>query len=152
MKFFTSTEDLKKQYRNLCKKLHPDFGGCEETFKAMLNEYQDLIVKGFNNSYKAENNDQNLTETMEQILKDLVHIDTIDIELVGSWLWLSGNTYECKDLLKEKGFKWNGKRKKWYYTEDEKKKYYNNKYSFEDIKRTYGSATIKKSVSRTALG
>lgn len=150
MKFFTSTENLKKQYRDLCKKLHPDFGGDEETFKQMSNEYQDLMMKGFDKTFKAENNNQDISEDLKEILKSLIHIETLEIELIGSWIWVSGNTYEYKDLLKEQGFKWNNKRKKWYYTEQEYRRY-NAKGTFEDIRKTYGSQVIKTK-SQSYLG
>lgn len=38
----------------------------------------------------------------------------IEIELVGSWIWVSGNTYPVKEQLKEAGIFWAGKKKKWY--------------------------------------
>ena len=57
MKYFTNipatVEELKKQFRALCIKLHPDKGGNAEEFKAMLNEYE-TILKGFGAYNKAE--------------------------------------------------------------------------------------------------
>ncbi len=142
MKFFTSNENLKKQYRNLCKQLHPDFGGNEEIFKQMSNEYQELMMKGLDKTFKAENNEQTLSENLKEILKSLINIESLEIELVGSWIWISGNTYEYKTLLKEQGFKWNNKRKKWYYTEQEYKRYC-AKGSFDEIRKVYGSQILQ---------
>ncbi len=57
MKYFSNipatVEELKKQFRALCIKLHPDKGGNAEEFKAMLNEYE-TILKGFGAYNKAE--------------------------------------------------------------------------------------------------
>lgn len=38
----TDKDDLKKEYRNLARKLHPDFGGDVEEFKAMKAQYESL--------------------------------------------------------------------------------------------------------------
>lgn len=46
-KYFNSNEDLKKQYRELCKRLHPDHGGNEENFKEMMAEYERIQLEGF---------------------------------------------------------------------------------------------------------
>lgn len=47
MKYFINTpytaETLKNEYRELCKKLHPDTGGDAEQFKIMLNEYNSIL-------------------------------------------------------------------------------------------------------------
>lgn len=57
MKYFynipATVEELKKQFRALCIKLHPDKGGNAEEFKTMLNEYE-TILKGFGAYNKAE--------------------------------------------------------------------------------------------------
>lgn len=37
-----TAESLKSEYRELCKKLHPDTGGSEEEFKAMAAEYEQI--------------------------------------------------------------------------------------------------------------
>ena len=46
MKYFVNfpytAESLKSEYRELCKKLHPDTGGNAEEFKAMMNEYEQV--------------------------------------------------------------------------------------------------------------
>ncbi len=46
MKYFANfpytAESLKNEYRELCKKLHPDTGGNAEAFKNMVNEYEQI--------------------------------------------------------------------------------------------------------------
>ena len=56
MKFFInnpySFDELKNEFRILCKKLHPDVGGDAETFKEMLNEYETVRLS-INKTYKT---------------------------------------------------------------------------------------------------
>ena len=43
LKGINNLKELKKQYRALAMELHPDRGGDEEQFKALVNEYEELL-------------------------------------------------------------------------------------------------------------
>lgn len=122
-------------------KLHPDIGGSEEEFKALNSVYTDLIEHKIYFS-----NDIKIDIALEKIISLILHFENITIELVGSWIWVSGDTKEIKDKLKELGFKWASKKKMWYYGEmkgrNPKQK------SMDDIKAKYGCETLKKEIKR----
>ena len=129
--------EAKKIYKNLAKKLHPDMvGGDEESFKLLNAIYTDLIEHKIYFS-----NDIKIDIELEKIISLILHFENITIELIGSWVWVSGDTREIKDKLKEIGFKWASKKKMWFYGEmkgrNPKEK------SMEEIKSKYGSETLK---------
>lgn len=148
MKFFNNVEtleDLKKEYRKLIFKLHPDRGGNEEDFKAMKNEYDELFVrlqKGENASHFERKEDIN---QFKDIIESLIHFDGILIDVVGSWIWLGGETKPYKDDIKALGFMWSSKHKKWFFNGDNKKRRIINKKTYEEIKNEYGCKTYKSS-------
>ena len=78
---------------------------------------------------------------LEKIISQILHYENITIELVGSWIWISGDTKAIKEKLKELNFKWASKKKMWYYGEmkgrNPKQK------SMDEIKSKYGSQTFK---------
>ena len=129
--------EAKKIYKNLAKKLHPDVGGSEEEFKILNAVYNDFIENKiyFSNDFKIDLD-------LEKIISQILHFENITIELVGSWIWLSGDTKEIKDKLKELGFKWASKKKMWYYGEMKGKSH--GEKSLDEIKDKYGSKTFKK--------
>lgn len=137
-RFFNNNEDLKKQFRRLVKELHPDHGGNAEDFKAMMKEYEDIKIHGFRVQAQAE--DIILSEAVKEALRKVVTLEDVEIELVGTWIWLSGNTYEHKDIIKEAGFKWAAKRKRWYFSEEKAKGKF--KEDFEELKQHHGFRTI----------
>jgi curved DNA-binding protein CbpA len=139
MKYFNSSEDLKKQYRTWCKKLHPDHGGDPEAFREMMEEYQETQLHGFKKEAQAQETE--LTAELERALKKIVTLEGLEIDLVGSWLWVSGETFSFKDILKEAGFKWASKRKKWYFSEEKAKGKF--KGDFEQLKAHHGFKEIK---------
>ena len=133
----TGINEAKKVYKTLAKKLHPDVGGSEEEFKILNSVYNDLIEHKiyFSNDFKIDLD-------LEKIISQILHFENITIELVGSWIWLSGDTKEIKDKLKELGFKWASKKKMWYYGEMKGKSH--GEKSLDEIKDKYGSKTFKK--------
>lgn len=133
----TGINEAKKVYKTLAKKLHPDVGGSEEEFKLLNAIYNDFIENKiyFSNEFKIDLD-------LEKIISQILHFENITIELVGSWIWLSGDTKEIKDKLKELGFKWASKKKMWYYGEMKGKSH--GEKSIDEIKGKYGSRTFKK--------
>ena len=129
--------EAKKIYKTLAKNLHPDIGGSEEDFKILNEIYNNLIEHKiyFSNSSKID-------IELEKIISLILHFENISIELVGSWIWVSGDTKEIKDKLKELGFKWASKKKMWFYGEMKKRNH--KEQSLEDIKAKYGSETLKE--------
>ena len=128
--------EAKKIYKNLAKKLHPDVGGDEESFKLLNAIYTDLIEHKIYFS-----NDIKIDIELEKIISLILHFENITIELVGSWVWVSGDTREIKEKLKEIGFKWASKKKMWYFGEMKGRN--PQEKSLDEIKAKYGSETLK---------
>ena len=128
--------EAKKIYKKLAKKLHRDVGGSEEEFKILNSVYTDLIEHKiyFSNDFKID-------VELEKIISLILHFENITIELVGSWVWVSGDTREIKEKLKELGFKWASKKKMWFYGEMKGRN--PQEKSMEEIKSKYGSETLK---------
>jgi hypothetical protein len=128
--------EAKKIYKQLAKNLHPDVGGSDEEFKLLNKIYNDFIEHKIYFS-----NESKIDLELEKIISQILHFENITIELIGSWIWVSGDTKEIKDKLKELGFKWASKKKMWYYGEMKAK---NPKpKSMDEIKAKYDTQTFK---------
>lgn len=135
-------EELKKVYKKLALKMHPDCGGNEEEMKVLHNEYQEVL-------------DQQEETPAE--FKDILNIlftlkmQDVTVEIVGSFIWLTGNTKPYKDKFKELGFRYSPKKYAWYKApKNYKKRSYKN-YNMNDIRSMYGSKTIKKEEKKEKL-
>jgi len=128
--------EAKKIYKTLAKQLHPDMGGNEEDFKLLNNIYNDIIE---NKIYFS--NESKFDIELEKIISQILHYENIIIEVVGSWIWLSGDTKAIKEKLKELNFKWASKKKMWYYGEMKGRN--PNQKSMDEIKYKYGFQTVK---------
>ncbi len=149
-----TAEELKKAFRKLAVKMHPDNGGNEEEFKAMKAEFEKLWdnLKNIHTNkngeqYDTTGTDRATTETAEEfmnIIMKLMFIPDITVELCGSWIWVSGNTKEHRELLKELTFRYSANKKMWYYQRDGKRKWHKNAWSIDEIRTAYGSKVYKE--------
>lgn len=112
-------QELKKLYLTLAKKYHPDAGGNLEAMKQINNEY-DYLKERLPNKKDSKPYERETSQSMEAykvILDQLLIYPDITVEIIGSWLWVSGNgTFAIKDdVLKPLKFRFSGTQKKWYW-------------------------------------
>lgn len=118
----------------------------EEVIGSEMKKMEQLIDETSNDQPTEEaSNDQPTNESgLEQVISEIEKIedDGINKEVVGSWIWVSGDTWKHKETLKKLGFKWASKKKMWYYTEQTRKRYGRKEYQMDEIKQKYGSRTL----------
>lgn len=153
----TTLEELRKQYKELLKKYHPDnINGSTETTQEINTEYDNLfkVLKDRhekettdNTTGKADFNNKKYDfsedKALREVLQKIINYEDINIEIVGCWIWVDGNTYNYKDSLKALGFRWAREKKKWYFHTEAFRKRSHKKLSMEDIRDLYGSTEIQ---------
>ena len=114
-------QELKTKYRELVFTYHPDIAGdaSTETMKQINNEYESMFeyIKSnpVNEQEKKSNYYANVNDGFREVLSKIVHLPEIEIEICGSWLWVTGETKNVKDQLKEAGLFWAAKKQAWYF-------------------------------------
>lgn len=153
-KYCKTIEDVKRVYKTLAVKYHPDFNHDTDTTGTMqeINNEYEKAFNIFKNTHEqqsdntaAESEATETTETPEMfkdIINSLIHCDGVQIDIVGSWVWLTGNTFIHKDVIKSLGFKWASKKKAWYWHTDEYKSC-RSKMTLDEIKTKYGCQSVK---------
>ena len=157
----SSLEQLRKQYRDLLKKHHPDNGGNVSEMQEINAEYDKLfkLLKDKHDS-KADANTNGNTKTdfnsmkydftedqkLREVLQKIIIFYGINIEIVGCWILVDGSTYAYKSKLKELGFKWAREKKKWHFHTEAFRKRSRKKLSMDDIRNYYGSTEVETSI------
>ena len=132
MKWFNNPEtleDLKKQYKKLAFQNHPDRGGKTSDMQEINAEYEALFSRLKDTHKNAEGEfytartatTETATEFMD-IIEKLIHMEGIEIEVCGSWVWVTGDTRPHKEELKALSFRWSSNKSAWYFHRDGYKK------------------------------
>ena len=145
-------EEAKRLYHKLAMENHPDLGGKLETMQAINNEY-DIVAERLKNihenasgeQYTTEQNSNEIPADFRDLINKLIHLDGINIELVGRWIWLTGNTYFHKDTIKSLGFKYASAKKAWYWHSEQDSTTNRKRMSLEQIKEKYGCQSFQTS-------
>ena len=152
-------EELRRQYRDLLKKYHPDnANGSTQATQEINAEYDKLfkVLKNRHESKSADNKESNTKtdfnanmydwendKALREKLQKIINFNGIEITICGQWLWVSGNTYSYKKELKEIGFKWASQKKMWFWHSENFRKKSRKTLSMEEIQNYYGSTKVK---------
>ena len=150
MKYFTNcktAEDVKQLYKKLARDLHPDCNPGRDTTKE-FQEMQAEFDKAWNqlknkhtdkdgNTYEKESTED--IQIYKDIIERLLHCPGLVIELCGSWLWITGNTKDHKETLKELHFCWSKQKSAWYFHAEPYRKHSKNSVDMWRIREMYGS-------------
>ena len=140
----TTLEELKKVYKKLALANHPDRGGNVETMKevnALYDEYfaklKDIHKNKDGETYTKENKET--PDIFKDIIDQLIRMNGVEIEIIGCFIWIGGNTKPYKDEIKKMGFKWHSNKKLWYKAPADYRKKSKKKYEMEEIREMYGT-------------
>ncbi len=139
-----TAQSIKRAYREACKKFHPDRNPMGEDMMKTVNEAYEAL-KDFSGVLK--NTEADYGDKYNDILNALSALNGIIIELCGTWIWVTGETKQHKDVLGKKGLglKFANKKKAWHYRPAEYKSFSRGKYSLDQIRENHGSIQINRS-------
>lgn len=143
MEFFTglqTVEAIKGAYRDLARKHHPDLGGDLETMKALNAAYHRALAAC--NGQESDGRTYRYTARTEQAIMDtiaeLLKFPNLNIDLIGLWVWVSGDTRPVKEELKALGCHWHSVRRCWYWKPAGFGRSRSNPGSLEELAVKYG--------------
>jgi hypothetical protein len=142
VKIISDLDSLKKQYFKLAKKYHPDAGGTTVQFQQLQAEYNSLLKKLLNGSSlntEQKENEIIIDQAIRDIINSLINIEGLNVEVIGKWLWISGDTYPVRTTLKQAGLTFIKKAGIPYWVYKGVESTSRGKMSIEDIKNKYGT-------------
>lgn len=161
MKWFkdiSSLDELRKSYRQLVVKFHPDNGGSEDVIKEINAEY-DVLFKRLKHNFKNKDTYSKTSDKQKQAydwqkdkqLREMVlklsKFRNINVEIIGVWIWVS-NCYAYRKELKDLGFHWASQKQMWYKHFDDFHKFSSRPASMNFIRAKYGSVEINFNAER----
>lgn len=121
-KFFENVrtlEELRKEYLSLAFLHQPSKGGNAKTMPAINSQYETWTKKLINahEDFSDARKDWEMfvSEELMNKIGRIIHLPGITIELLGSWLWITGNSFAVRDTLNAEGFIFSSKKCSWFF-------------------------------------
>jgi len=132
-------DQLKARYKELAMLHHPDRGGNTQIMQQINLQYESMKKNPSLKFWKQKEEAKQDFIEFPEIINKIIGLEGIIIELCGSWLWLSGNTFRYKQQLKKVGFLYADQKHFWYWRPHNYKSANRKPISIEEIRRKYGS-------------
>ena len=152
MRFFNqinNLEELKKEYRRFCHKHHPDLGGDAETMQQLNAEYEEILNSASFRAHFASDDCKSSVDVeraMREVIEKIIILEGISLEICGTWLWITGETYPVKDRIKAAGCWFARKKCAWYWRPPEARSKNRKPMSLEKIRERHGTVGIKNDI------
>ena len=145
----STPQDVKNLYRKLALQNHPDRGGSNKAMQAVNAAYHAALERlhGFvTQGTDGKDHRYYYNRKVEQAVMDKVAellratLTGCSIEIIGTWVWVSGETKQHQAKLNSAKCRWHSKREMWYWHTPTA---YRRKYtgaSMNELRRMYGTA------------
>ena len=140
----TSAAEVQLRYDELSKV----FNGQDEMLRVIRTEYSTLmnVLTPVETEQPVENAEEvKERATVAEKIKELqgkLNPDGLHLEICGTFLWVTGKTYNVKDVLKELGFRYSANKMAWYYRKDEHRSSNQSPIPLEVIREKYGVTEV----------
>ena len=158
MKFFENVKtlaELKKAYKELARKNHPDLGGSVEIMQAINAEYDKMIEwfakYGDKTEKEKASKEVEMPEKWRRIIEELIKMSNIQVEIIGGWIWLSGSVARHFRKIQAMGFQYSKKQKRYYLADGITAKCRATRLSMDRIRDIYGSQIINSENQKTLM-
>jgi len=137
-------EQIKKRYRELSLKYHPDLWPNGQHMQSMINAAYETL-KGFSGDLE-EKPDVDIAAHIGSALFALSDLPGLEFEICGTWLWVTGDHKAHTQALKDAGLRHKYKSERWYLGDPgQRKRRSRRPWSHSKIQNVHGSQNVNKS-------
>ena len=108
----------------------------EAAFERLKNVHRN--VKG--EIYTSKKRTDETASYFSEIIDTVIHFINCDVEVIGSWVWITGKAWVYKEILTELGFKRNSNKNAWAYHPATYRNSKGRNYSMDDLRGKFAAA------------
>ncbi len=142
-----TVEEVLKTYKKLAFQYHPDINHEPDACRIMQEinaEYQNAI-KALKNGEKLKDSfDEVKVANYPDIINKIINLKGVNIDICGSWVWLTGSTWLYAEQLKALNFHFSRSKKAWYWSSNKDTNFkVRGMYSLKEIYQKYGKIAVE---------
>jgi hypothetical protein len=139
----TTSDEVRNRYDELSRVFKAaNNGGNNEMIETINDQYDKLmVVLNETKPVEAVKEKSTVSEKIRE-LQGKINPEGLHFEVCGSWLWVTGKTYQVKDTLKELGFRYSANKLSWYYRQDDHISSNQEPIPLEMIREKYGTSVV----------
>ena len=84
-----------------------------------------------------------VSEEIRDMLDRIIFLKGVDIEVIGGWIWITGNTFAIRTTLKSLGFLFSHPKTAWYSHKGEYRKKSGKIQSMDEMRDFWGSQKME---------
>lgn len=139
--FFDCTSAAEVQLR--FDELSKVFNDQDEMLQVIKAEYSTLMnVLSESKPVEDIKEKATVSEKIAELQGKINNPEGLHFEVCGTWLWVTGKTYQVKDVLKSLHFRYSNQKLAWYYRQEDHRSSNQEPIPLEMIREKYGSSTI----------
>lgn len=152
----TTEQEIKKRFHELMLVYHPDRGGNLQICQEIVGQYHEALKNcqytgsRNNGDQQAYRYDETREKEFEEAMQWAMTLSYCKIELIGTWLWVTGKTQPIKKMLKEKGFYWASRKGAWCFHVGIWRRN-KRRFQLDDLRERYGSEVLKEEEDQKAV-
>ena len=142
----SNRDSVMKHYRESAKKYHPDKPTGDLDMMILVNIALEVLqsIQFTWATTDEQPQSQPLTDTIQNLWEQVKHYPGIRGEIIGTWLWVTGNTYSIMEKLHGLGFHYSHSKRSWYYHDGIYHKHNNKCYTMDDIRNLWGQQPLEE--------
>ena len=141
--------EVRTRYDELSRVFNPSNSKEPNEMMNTINAEYDMLMIVFRDAMLAEAEKETVKVkeklTVSDKIKELqekVDPSGLHLEICGTWLWVTGKTYQVKDILKELGFRYSANKLSWYYRQEDDRSPNQEPIPLDLIREKYGSSVV----------
>lgn len=149
-----TAKDIKTAYRKACSKFHPDRNPAGLEMMKVINEAYSVLecLESIENIETPTGNPDDYADFLNAALSVACTLSGVVVEVCGTWVWVTGETKQHREALKNAGFFWASKKLAWYYRPADYKSTGRGSYSLDDIRSAYGTSQVNGTGRKSLQG
>ena len=143
--------EVRDRYDELSRVFNPTDSKEPNEMMNTINAEYDMLMIVFRDAMLDEAMTEKVKEkvkeklTVSEKIKELqekIDPSGLHLEICGTWLWITGKTYQVKDTLKELGFRYSSNKLSWYYRQEDDRSPNQEPIPLEMIREKYGTSVV----------